>query len=449
MLTELSDPSSLTIQQFQQQPSDSLNTQSSLAEQKSRMRAWLVAVACLLIVLLPGSGLLWLQTNNRATPITHVDTLIPAPPAKVTPVFSLSSLSPVEGGRDGDVTVHLKGSQLVNGAIAYIDNGVQMKRARQMSWRSVTSTAATFDLKKLPEGKYSITLVQNGESRRLADVFTIVPAQREDWLLTVRGPHEALFGQKGALHVDYSNPGNVDLPLVTVRVDAENAKLRENNNAAFSSAIYFFASGDAGSGLSPGEMHTLDLEYTITSASGSARFVAQVLTRDATVPVESPVLSASQLPALIAASAPKIVTPVETPPPSPPGAIPESILRNMTLSHVPTVQNLFEEYDSPLATYTIFFGGQRMSGAEVVVYASQAQDWGINPGLLLTYLEDVYGLLNAKTLTPAEIDSLVIANPNIPANLYEQLTWLANELHKGAPLPKAPGNATPSAKITQ
>jgi LasA protease len=89
-----------------------------------------------------------------------------------------------------------------------------------------------------------------------------------------------------------------------------------------------------------------------------------------------------------------------------------------------------EEYGGYLRSYSEYLRGVQMSGAEIVEYAALTHS--INPRLLLALLEYYSGWVTDPTPPVGDqIDyPLGIENPD-QQGLYQQLTWLSNELGKG------------------
>jgi Zn-dependent metalloprotease len=93
------------------------------------------------------------------------------------------------------------------------------------------------------------------------------------------------------------------------------------------------------------------------------------------------------------------------------------------------IQTFLEKYNSPLSQYTITLPSNiQASAAQVIVMAAAREDWHINPQLLLTYLEWRWELITSSTISPLQVDEIVVITPDVPADFANQLMWLANEL---------------------
>ena len=82
-----------------------------------------------------------------------------------------------------------------------------------------------------------------------------------------------------------------------------------------------------------------------------------------------------------------------------------------------------------LSGFTQEVNGQALSGAQIVMLV--AQDYSVNPALLLAVLEYRAGWLTNPGPDPALLDTPFGFNDGFHVGLYRQLVWAANELNMG------------------
>lgn len=109
--------------------------------------------------------------------------------------------------------------------------------------------------------------------------------------------------------------------------------------------------------------------------------------------------------------------------------IPDSELVDGPYSITLDVQQFIAGQNGFLASYTGDVEDETMDGAQIVQRV--AQDYSVNPRLLLALLEDRRGWVTQKNVDPASLDyPLGYADP-AKAGLYKQLAWAANQLNRG------------------
>ncbi len=123
------------------------------------------------------------------------------------------------------------------------------------------------------------------------------------------------------------------------------------------------------------------------------------------------------------------------PPPQPGSAGPSfKIVPNSELVYGPAsalfdIEGFIQQQGGYLSTYTDNVDGQSLTGAQVI--AQVAQDYSVNPRLLLAILEYQSQWVTNKTPDPALNDYPLGFVEKNHVGLYHQLTWAANELNRG------------------
>ncbi len=134
------------------------------------------------------------------------------------------------------------------------------------------------------------------------------------------------------------------------------------------------------------------------------------------------------------------------PPPKPQGTGPDfKIIPDAELVYGPSsvpfdVEGWINYFDGYLAHYWEEVNGRSLNGAQVVM--SIAQDYSVNPRLLLAILQYQGGWLVNKNLEKAAEDYPIGVRDPQRKGLYRQLSWAANNLNRGYYLWKVNGVAT-------
>ena len=107
--------------------------------------------------------------------------------------------------------------------------------------------------------------------------------------------------------------------------------------------------------------------------------------------------------------------------------IPDSELVYGPASALFDVDEFIQGKAGVLATYTQDVNGETLTGSQIVVRV--AQDYSVNPRLLLAVLEYRSGWVSRADATLSEYPLGFV--DNFHGGLYRQLTWAANELNRG------------------
>jgi len=117
--------------------------------------------------------------------------------------------------------------------------------------------------------------------------------------------------------------------------------------------------------------------------------------------------------------------------------IPDSELVYGPMSLTLDVEAFVRQQGGYLAGYQETIGEQTLNGAQIVLRV--AQNYSVNPRLLLAVLEHRAGWVTQKTPPAATLDWPLGIRDGRPAGLYRQLTWAANTLNRGYYLWRAGG----------
>jgi len=126
-----------------------------------------------------------------------------------------------------------------------------------------------------------------------------------------------------------------------------------------------------------------------------------------------------------------LTIPAVTPRPTGPGfkLLPDSELVYGPMSIRLDVRTIVQNYKGYLANYTQDVNGETLDGEQIVMRV--AQDYSVNPGLLLAVLEYRSGWLTDANPDPALGDTPFGFNDGFHIGLYRQLVWAANALNMG------------------
>lgn len=154
-----------------------------------------------------------------------------------TPAAALDEVTPESAGNGGDATIEIEGAgfDTIDGvALVAADD----TRTPATSWSVLDSFngSATFDLRALVPGAYTVELTRPGDDP-LSAPFTVLAGGAGTLAVDIEPPERMRFDVPNPVTVHYSNTGTVDIPLplltvsareggeigvVTDRVDADN-----------------------------------------------------------------------------------------------------------------------------------------------------------------------------------------------------------------------------------
>jgi LysM repeat protein len=109
--------------------------------------------------------------------------------------------------------------------------------------------------------------------------------------------------------------------------------------------------------------------------------------------------------------------------------IPDSELVYGPMSVTLDIETFIRQKGGYLAGYAQEVDGERLTGAQVVLRV--AQNYSVNPRLLLALLEYRSGWLTEPNPDAATLDTPLRVNDGRPPGLYRQLTWAADMLNRG------------------
>ena len=136
--------------------------------------------------------------------------------------------------------------------------------------RDGSTAFVTFDLTGHPLGSYDVGPTNPvGTTTDLAAGLTVVPAATERVQLQLIVPQGVLVGHPGTLTVDYTNPGNTDLPAPLLLLNAQNALFQAPGQTAYSSGslqlLAYNPDGPFGT-LPPGFQGSITLSFKPVTA---------------------------------------------------------------------------------------------------------------------------------------------------------------------------------------
>ncbi|MEP7339614.1 MAG: CARDB domain-containing protein, partial [Acidobacteriota bacterium] len=168
--------------------------------------------------------------------------------AEILP-FSISSVSPNRGGNQGETTIRIRGakfSQITDenspfaGTRVFLVSNAGNGRQVKPVWAEAASSSeiyATFDLRGVPPGKYSVRALAEGFREKmdisdgilkeervilagavLPDAFEIVAGGGPSLSYSFLTPSTARFGSKYSILLEVRNDGNVDVPVPVIQV---------------------------------------------------------------------------------------------------------------------------------------------------------------------------------------------------------------------------------------
>ncbi len=183
-----------------------------------------------------------------------------------TPTPGIEAVTPGAGGNAGDVTVALHGAGLdaVSGVDLVAGDGTRHP-ARQWSMLDSFDGSATFDLRGLAPGGYTIEAGRDGADPLVAP-FAVTEGGAGQLVADVVPPDRMRLGAPNPVTVTYANTGTVDLPLPLLTVQArEGGRLSvvTDRSDADADTTLIPPSPVAGTGVLPaGSAGSLTLWYT-------------------------------------------------------------------------------------------------------------------------------------------------------------------------------------------
>ena len=137
-----------------------------------------------------------------------------------TPMPGIDAVTPSAGGNSGEVTVALHGAGLdAVKAVDLVAGDGTRHPARQWSMLDSFDGSATFDLRGLAPGGYTIEAGRDGADPLVAP-FTVSEGGAGQLVADVVPPDRMRLGAPNPVTVTYANTGAVDLPLPLLTVQA-------------------------------------------------------------------------------------------------------------------------------------------------------------------------------------------------------------------------------------
>jgi RHS repeat-associated protein len=190
------------------------------------------------------------------------------------PVFGMESVSPNTGGNTGKATVEIRGTKLTPNTQVSLMMGAATLNATNIDFRDSSLLYVTFDLTGQPAGNYDVTLTSGSNSVTLPSGFAVTVGQTNQasqLQVFLTTPEDVRLGREGKLLVDYVNTGTNDIVAPLLRITADHASFRWENQQAFASGeIYLLGiapSGPAGV-LRPGQRGQIELPFLSSGPAG-------------------------------------------------------------------------------------------------------------------------------------------------------------------------------------
>ena len=202
--------------------------------------------------------------------------------------FHISSVSPDTGGSGGSVTVQLRGTEFTRDTVARLvatDRSTITGETRLFVNQS--EMFVTFNLGQATRAYYDVQIEQGGRTETLVDAFEVVPPVPGHVQVDLKAPRAVRPARQGTLIVEYSNPGNTDVPTPLLKVVANGAELRLPEQVDFiggSIQLYATSTGGPSDVLVPGTRDRITLVFRPTTAQQEATFSVSKLERSTYTP---------------------------------------------------------------------------------------------------------------------------------------------------------------------
>jgi subtilase family serine protease len=129
--------------------------------------------------------------------------------------FEVRTVNTNQGGNTGSVTVKLSGSKFEPGMIVSLAGSVNIV-ASNIKYLDQASAYASFDLRGVALGKYDVVIKNaEGKEAKLLKGFEVVVGKDNIALTSIKHPAVARPAALVAMQLEFSNEGNVDIPLTT------------------------------------------------------------------------------------------------------------------------------------------------------------------------------------------------------------------------------------------
>lgn len=192
--------------------------------------------------------------------------------------FSVRSISPNSASNLGQVTTTISGARFsTKGLATLLPSAGAPRPASQMYFKNSSEISATFDLRGLTPGLYSLRVDDLGRSATLPDCFTVTSnVTTGNVKVAVSSPASMRSGQFAAAVVEYQNQTDVDQPAPLLVLSVENANLRLPDEADFDGTERQFMGLDMNSSvagtLAPGARGAFVVLFKPTINFGLVKF---------------------------------------------------------------------------------------------------------------------------------------------------------------------------------
>jgi RHS repeat-associated protein len=211
--------------------------------------------------------------------------------AAATASFGVTGVTPNSASNSGQATITITGVGFTPQTVASLQlPDSTLRSPLQLTWQSATTLLATFDLKGLTPGSFSIRVDDNGQTATLANALNIqsatgagvTPGTFNAQIVTAAylRPH-----QPGILDVEVSNPGDTDVPAGVFRIRAVNAVMGLGN-AIGTSFVISLATPDGSNFILPPhfDQHIrIGFQPTVFNAHDKVNFFLSVMQKSHTI----------------------------------------------------------------------------------------------------------------------------------------------------------------------
>lgn len=216
-----------------------------------------------LVVPLTQPGVYYVMARSRFGAAASSDFLLTAS----LPAFGIESIDLPSAGNAGRITLALRGLRFTDDTRAELVMGATTLSAIAIDFRDGSLIYATFDLAGQSIGTYDVRVIEGASTATLPAAFEVVPGVVNPVQVTLTTPRNIRAGRNGVAIVEYVNTSNNDVVAPLMRLSADRAVLRLEDDREFGGGSIDFlgigASGPAGV-LRPGERGEIRIPFLHT-----------------------------------------------------------------------------------------------------------------------------------------------------------------------------------------
>ncbi|NLD49087.1 MAG: hypothetical protein GX660_18160, partial [Clostridiaceae bacterium] len=184
--------------------------------------------------------------------------------------FQLRRLGINEGGQGGTVTVELHGTKMSSDVKALLKNDSSTVSS-SVYWVNNSLILATFDLSEAPLGIYDVIISEDEKESILEDSFTVAKTKFNALEVDTSLPRNITPWSIGLFEVNYYNAGNTNSYTPVLKISADNALLKLNDESDFkvNNVIVPVESKYLPDIIKPGDRGIIYVFFKPTSSSGT------------------------------------------------------------------------------------------------------------------------------------------------------------------------------------